>query len=1505
MRPRTSLPKIGEEEEEEEAEAPTKKKARLSVDTGDEDGSDAEPVKPTLTRKSTRSSKTIEIDEGALSQPPKRPPSKRGKGISQKVTTPNTTEEELGKRDVKPQTRGRRSKNTTDGDVERVDVPLNSSQKGRQGRSPKARVSFETPSKELEDDEDVNVGKYRIQESLRPPPLSQPKPSQPLSEEEGAESHLVDSITTPPPETLAQSTHEQLSGPQTRLVIHKIVLINFKSYAGRQIIGPFHKSFSAIVGPNGSGKSNTIDALLFVFGFRAVKMRQTRISELIHNSARYPDLDECSVEVHFRDIIDLPGPDAFKIVPNSDLVVARHAYRNNQSTYTINGQNTSYTEVQTLLKGRGIDLDHKRFLILQGEVESIAQMKAKGSTEHEDGLLEYLEDIIGTSDYKQKIDEAFKELELHAEQRVQKLNKLRFVEREKAALEDEKREAENFLRLKNELVRAQSRYWQWILWKCFQAEADYQAQEVKLRKELAAETEKNKDDIAHLQLLRKHFQEREEAYQEVREAAEAASKELTGKEKQEVQLQEKLKHANGKTKKLMKQLTEDKNSKKRAEREIEESTDKVKKGKGKLEEQEISLEKEEKVLEGIQEGLKDKTQAFHDQIEVKQKELQPWMAKVNEKQTTIDIAQGERDALVQKAVVIEKAEKEAEEVLANKRTDQQAKIAQQENLRQQKRNLQQDLEDAQKSNQNAQIRLQEWRIKSSSAHHKVEEARASQSENRSQGKVLDSLQRLKSRGQIQGFHGRLGSLGTIDDKYDIAISTACGQLNNLVVDTVEQAQQCIEYLRSQNIGRATFMVLEKMSQDSRMNKISTPENVPRLFDLIKFKDSRFAPAFYKALHNTLVATDLDQANRIAYGATRWRVVTLAGQTFETSGTMSGGGNQPQRGGMSSRFAAEAVRPEVVQQYERDSAEALKNLEQATQEAKQAEVELERLKRSGPELDMSYQKLGLEIETGKRSISEAEKRVRDSKTQNKPNQGDIHRISTLDTAIESTTAELEQLQAKSAKIEDAIKGLEKRILEIGGSKLLSQKSKIDGIRLMINLANDEITKAEVTKVKAEKDIIKLASSIEVNEGTYEEYEGEVRGLQETLQELQTYLRELKAKCNDAQQAADNSKEDLDELKKELDGKEEQIQEFLKKQQALERGIQDNAKELKTNGDLITHWQSQHDQLVLEEVDSDDEGDDDDDGTEEPSKDDDNAQGEGEEGQGGQRVKSDPDASSRRYAQQLHEYTPEELAPLRKRELIADVELLDEKVKKATPDLSVLKEYKRREAEFDNRVKELAAVTELRDKKKAEYDGYRKDRLDKFMSGFTQISARLKEMYQMITLGGNAELELVDSLDPFAEGIIFSVMPPKKSWKNISNLSGGEKTLSSLALVFALHHFKPTPLYFMDEIDAALDFRNVSIVANYIKDRTKNAQFIIISLRNDMFELSRRLIGIYKTNNTTKSLCIANRDKLQKEKERQKTQRQLHLQQSLQTPQGLQRSPQKQTPMQVGASTASQM
>lgn len=138
--------------------------------------------------------------------------------------------------------------------------------------------------------------------------------------------------------------------------------------------------------------------------------------------------------------------------------------------------------------------------------------------------------------------------------------------------------------------------------------------------------------------------------------------------------------------------------------------------------------------------------------------------------------------------------------------------------------------------------------------------------------------------------------------------------------------------------------------------------------------------------------------------------------------------------------------------------------------------------------------------------------------------------------------------------------------------------------------------------------------------------------------------------------------------------------------------------------------------------------------------------------------------------------------------------------------MLKEYRKREQEFLSRAKDLEEVTAERDAQKATYDGLRKQRLDEFMTGFNLISAKLKEMYQMITLGGNAELELVDSMDPFSEGIIFSVMPPKKSWKNISNLSGGEKVRSCPLMDFSKHDLSG---YITERIESLLDSELVGI------------------------------------------------------------------------------------------------
>jgi len=200
----------------------------------------------------------------------------------------------------------------------------------------------------------------------------------------------------------------------------------------------------------------------------------------------------------------------------------------------------------------------------------------------------------------------------------------------------------------------------------------------------------------------------------------------------------------------------------------------------------------------------------------------------------------------------------------------------------------------------------------------------------------------------------------------------------MVVDQVIQAQKCIEYLRRNNVGRASFMVLEKLSK-AVPDSSKTPENVPRLYDLVKPKSPEFAPAFLRAIGNTLVANDIEQANRIAFaGGRRFRVVTLDGALIETSGAMSGGGSTPSRGAMSSKFAPTSVSPQVLQTYEKDNQQAAQQLQKATDELRAIEAELDNLKRRDPQIELELKKISMDIENVKRRTAEAEKRVRDLK-----------------------------------------------------------------------------------------------------------------------------------------------------------------------------------------------------------------------------------------------------------------------------------------------------------------------------------------------------------------------------------------------------------------------------------------------------------------------------------------------------------------------------------------------
>ncbi|KAI8613916.1 RecF/RecN/SMC protein [Chytriomyces sp. MP71] len=1210
------------------------------------------------------------------------------------------------------------------------------------------------------------------------------------------------------------------SRPDTapRLMIAKLVLRNFKSYAGTVAIGPFHKSFTSIVGPNGSGKSNVIDALLFVFGFKAKKMRQGKLSDLIHNSANFPNLDSAGVEVHFHEIIDLPGPDAYRAVEGSALIVSRTVekqMKGDKSTYRINGRTSTFSEVTDLLKSKGVDLDHKRFLILQGEVESIALMKPKAQTEHEDGLLEYLEDIIGTSRYKELIEALSTELDGVSEERDEKLNRLKIVEKEKTALEPKKKEAEEFIQLENQIVFKRNQLHQIDLHEstCEIESCGKEIQDLATR--LEAEREKFSSTSQQVAKLETAFAATTKEFEKLFEKTEALKKESQKADKKEVELREKDKHLATKKKKLEKALKTDSFAKSEHKSWMQNYDKDAQGAETELKELMDRLVLEEKELEAISEALKGKTQGFQAQIEKKQRELVPWTDKINERQARVDVSQSELDLLVKRTEAAQSALGDAKgqlEAFREMKSQKELEI----------RDLKNDMDAVKLTLEQLDAKLQKYLEKeaalvssTSTARDKVAEARLSMQSSQNRGAVLSNLLKQRQSGKIPGICGRLGDLGVIDDKYDVAITTACGQLDNIVVETVEAAQRCIEFLKVQKLGRATFLCLDKMAPLTN-SRFDAPEHSKRLFDLVTAKEDRFRTVFYHVLRDTLVTADLPKANRIAFqGARRNRVVTLEGQLIDASGTMSGGGSRPQSGGMNSKFSrANGVSMEQLTELEAEEKAWEMKMEEFLGKKAHYEEQKRLLVGQVPDAEFKFSKLQMDLQSVVKQIADAEKQVQVlSKKGDGPSPEDLARITVLRAEISSGEVEIAKLQVSKTSIDNEIKELQEQILQAGGVKLRSQKATVDGIVQQIDGCNEHITKLKVEKASREKAIVKLEASIEKKDTDMVEIDSELSQMQETLAEVVKTQTSLRGKLRDLENVLDDKEAEKTYLKAELDSKSTIINNFRAVEMEFQSGIFEKEKKIHTARKTAKQLQATLADLKYQVT-----------GFEEEP------------------------------LESLSKYTADEMAMMDPAVLDHEIKKLNEKIAKISPNLSVLTEYRQKLNIYLGRFEELEVVTQKRDEIRTQHEQLRKKRLDEFMDGFYTISYKLKEMYQMITLGGNAELELVDSMDPFSEGIIFSVMPPKKSWKNICNLSGGEKTLSSLALVFALHHYKPTPLYFMDEIDAALDFRNVSIVANYIKERTKNAQFIIISLRNNMFELADRLVGIYKTDNTTKSIAI---------------------------------------------------
>ncbi|XP_041661788.1 structural maintenance of chromosomes protein 4 [Cheilinus undulatus] len=1272
--------------------------------------------------------------------------------------------------------------------------------------SAKPRGKGSQPRDDSEDELDVPPQETNSNGQEEAPPTTDP------SHGEAAEAvdnrsleEILGSIPPPPPPAM---TNEP-GAP--RLMITHLVNRNFKSYAGEQILGPFHKRFSCIIGPNGSGKSNVIDSMLFVFGYRAQKIRSKKLSVLIHSSDKHKDVQSCTVEVHFQKIIDKEGDD-YEVIPNSKFYVSRTANKDNSSAYHINGKKATFKEVGALLRSHGIDLDHNRFLILQGEVEQIAMMKPKGQTEHDEGMLEYLEDIIGSCRLKEPILTLARRIELLNEQRGEKLNRVKLVEKEKNALEGEKNKAVEFLTLENDIFKHKSRLCQYYVHDLQKRVVDKEQEKQKILEDTKELTEKNAKISQEMEKMNQELKNVEKKQNKLNKYIETQKEKFTQLDLQDVEVREKIKHSKSKGKKLQKQLEKDK-EKLEEVRGVPASSEKaITEATARKEELEKQKVKEEEKLKAVMESLKEETSGLQQDKETKEKELMELSKAVNETRSRMDLAQSELDIYLSRhntALTQLNTAKQTLQTTSDTLRERRAAIKDLEvKIPQKESELKKDeveLEQLMKTDLETREVVREMR-------QKVEEAKSSLSSNRSRGKVLDALMHQKKSGRIPGILGRLGDLGAIDEKYDVAISSSCGALDNIVVDTIDTAQKCVTFLKEQNIGVATFIGLDKMKVwEKNMAPIQTPENSPRLFDMVRVKDESVRPAFYFALRDTLVAQDMEQATRMAFQKDkRWRVVTLKGQIIEMAGTMTGGG-RVLKGRMGSSIGTEFSQEEL-DRMESKLNEKVSKLQGSQEKKLQLEESIQRLRPQLRDMKNTLEKYAKSMTSLADQETHLKLQIKELEANVLAAAPDKAKQKQMEKSLEAFKKDYDAASSKAGKVENEVKRLHNLIVDINSHKLKAQQDKLDKVNKELDDCSSTITKAQVAIKTAGRNLKKCEEGVNRLQSELEENEKSMAEFTEKLKKLEEEAGEIIKDCQEAEAALPEVQEQYQGVQKEIKALQQQEHALQEESLSVRLRVEQIDSSITEHNNKIKHWQKEATKLSLHTIED-------------------------------------------KPAEELPVLTPAELAEISNPNVIINkVTTLETQCAQMKPNLGAIAEYKKKEELYLQRVAQLDEITTERDKFKHGYEDLRKQRLNEFMTGFNMITNKLKENYQMLTLGGDAELELVDSLDPFSEGIMFSVRPPKKSWKKIFNLSGGEKTLSSLALVFALHHYKPTPLYFMDEIDAALDFKNVSIVACYIYEQTKNAQFIIISLRNNMFEIADRLIGIYKTHNTTKSVGI---------------------------------------------------
>jgi len=847
-----------------------------------------------------------------------------------------------------------------------------------------------------------------------------------------------------------------------------------------------------------------MESMLFVFGKRAKRMRLNKLSELIHNSTTMNDLRFASVTIYFKEIRDLPDG-KFEEIPNSHFILSREVFKNSSSKYLLDNQEISFEKLCGILEKKGIDLKHNRFLILQGEVEQISMMKPKAINSGDTGLLEYLEDIIGTTRFVNLIEKFGKNIDELSEIKQQKANRLKHLRNELNQLEDIKNNATEYYKKEKQeffiknienviLCYENNMDLQKINLKI--ADCEKQIEEVeKKKKQKISEQTSTLEEIKKMQLkinnIERELKRRHHKTDELDEIDRTKRNEIDNIGKNISKIKVSLEKSNKNYNNFSELILLANNDLPKKEEILENY----------LEEKEIL----EKIVKAREAEIFEKTQKLQIKKRDLEMKLEPFETKINQNKFTIDQNNSTINLLSENS---KKLSLEVNQLSFNK-----GNLLQSVNL---KKNNLQNYNKRQEEiilklntlrNEFKKIDIEEKELNKhiSILHSKILEIKHNQSERIQRSTNLESLMRAQDQGVLSGIYGRLGDLGSIEAEYDIAITSCCGHLNSIVVEKIDHATKAVEYLRANNLGRMTFIVLEKQIElENRMysfNKSSIQQlDCQRLFDLVKIKNQRLAPAFYFALKDTLVCKDLPTASKIAYGQQRHRVVTLNGELIEAFGTMSGGG-KPKKGGMSNKVIEDNNTGEYLNKLQSEHEEIIKDFQNKRNERINLENHINSYNQNIQEIRVLSNQLDIDLGIEEKQLSDINKKLdilcKEIEKQNK-NKEEMQRLNNLNNHLEGLNIELIQ---KSTEHRNDLEKIEIEINKIYGDDHKKNNEDLKQVLKNIDTIEKEIHKYKNVIENAPLQIQKSKNEIETKENSIKIHEEAIDKIKKELEEIE--------------------------------------------------------------------------------------------------------------------------------------------------------------------------------------------------------------------------------------------------------------------------------------------------------------------------------------------------------------------------------------------------------------------